>query len=371
MAIFYVMFFVVALFSHMEINVGLKENTKKKIFLALYSVFYLLSFLRWEYGSDWEGYYTHFEHYTWDSFDQHEVVYMFILLLAKSIINDYTFVLFCFSTVLYLFQIKGVSKLSVLPLTTLFVLTGTYFCNVGYVRQYVAVAILFYSLTYIIERRFLPFSACVLLAFGFHYSAIAFFPAYWIYNLRFSSKQLLLFVVISMFLSSLMAYLLQGIGNVIGIAGIIERADKYLDQGYDYEDGSALDPRQTIIKACINRGLYIMIGLYVVSKARLTGRFYSYFSGLFNLYCVGTILFFMTSPLHITFTRMTWYYDFVQILIIPGIFLFVNRQKRLIFFVLLFLLMFSKLYMNVHSSADKDDIYMFYKFIPSIERLLN
>lgn len=368
MIIPYVMLFVVALFSHFELNVGMEDRTKKKVVLALFLVFYLLSFLRWEYGGDWENYYTHFEHYTWESLDQHEIVYMVVLLLAKAFINDYTFVLFCFSSILFYFQIKGVSKLSILPLTTLLILTGTYFCNVAYIRQNISVAIAFYSLIYVIQRRMVPYLICVILAFGFHYSALVFLPAYWIYNLSYSRKQLILFLLISVFLSSVMIFFLQGIGNLIGVAGIVSRAENYLDQGFDYEDGSTLNARQLIIKACINRGYVVLIGFYLVGKVRGSDS-WSFYNGLLNLYCFGTILFFMSSPLHIALTRMTWYFDIFQLLIIPGFFLYVNERQRYLLFLLLVAMMTLKLYMNVNSSTD--DTYAVYKFIPSIERVFN
>lgn len=365
MYIFYILLSVVAIFSHFEINIGIRENSKKKVLLVLFFIFYLLSFLRWEYGSDWESYYTHFDAYSWGNLDQHEIIYMIVLLMSKSIINDYTFVLFCFSSILFFFQVKGVSKLSVFPLTTLLVLTGTYFCNVGYVRQYIAVAILFYSLFFIIERRFFPFVVCLFLAFGFHYSALAFFPAYWLFNLKFTRKQLFLFIFVSIFLSTLMSYFLQGFANVIGIESIIRRTDSYLDQGYDYDDGG-MDSKQKIIRACFNRGFVILLGFYLLAKERVTN---SHLRGFLNLYCFGTILFFMTSPLHVTFTRITWYYDFVQILIIPEIFLFVKKkQPRFLIFMFLVALMFVKMYTTLKNSDNT--MISEYKFIPSIENLL-
>lgn len=366
MYIFYILFIIVAFLSHFEVNVGIKENTKKKILLVMFLVFYLMSFLRWEYGSDWESYYTHFEAYSWGNLYQHEIIYMIILLTSKSIIYDYTFVLFCFSTILFFFQIKGVSKLSILPLTSLFVLTGTYFCYVGFVRQNIAVAIAFYSLIFIRERRLVPFIICFILAFGFHYSALVFFPAYWIYNLKFSRKQLLLFLLMSVFLSSVMMLLLQSVGDLIGISSILSRTENYLDQGYDYEDGSTLDPRQLIIKACLNRGIVVLIIFYLIGKIRNSDS-WSFYNGLFNLYCFGTILFFMSSPLHITLTRMSWYYDIAQVLIFPILFV-CTRQKnsKFVFFSIMTVYLAGRLYLNINAYEGDNS----YKFIPFIESML-
>lgn len=352
--------------SYWEVFGVLGENTKRKLFLFLYGIFYLLSFLRWEYGTDWDGYYTHFDAYTWDSFDQQEFIYIFVLLFAKSIINDYTFVLFCFATILYFFQIRGVSKLSILPLTSLFVLTGTYFCYVGFVRQHIAVVIAFFSLIYIREKRLIPFIICFVIALGFHYSALVFLPAYWIYNLKFSRRQLLFFLLISMFLSSVMMLLLQSVGDVAGVASIAYRTEGYLDEGYDYEDGSVLDPRQQIIKACFNRGLVVLIILYLFDKIRDSDS-WSFYNGLFNLYFFGTILFFMSSPLHITLTRMTWYYDFVQVLIIPAIFVYTrNKYSKFVLFCIMTVYLAGKLYLGVNAYEGDNS----YKFIPFIENML-
>lgn len=286
----FVLFFVTAFFSYVELFIGISKKQSKNVLYALFFVFFCMAFLRWEYGSDWEGYYTHYELYTWDSLGEHEFVYTFILVLAKSIIDDYTFVLFCFASVLFYFQTKGVCKLSFLPLTTLFVLTGTYFCNVGFVRQNIAMAILLYSLIFIIQRKLFPFAVCILLSFGFHYSALAFIPAYWLYNLKISRKKLIIIILISVFLSSLMTFFLQGVGDLLGMSAITDRVESYIDQGNDFDTNNKIDPRQMIIKACLNRGLYLLMGLYLVGKAH---EFRSFYSGLFNLYCFGTVLFFL------------------------------------------------------------------------------
>ena len=364
---FFVIFIIVAFCSYWEILGSLRENAKRKMFLFLFGGFYLLSFLRWEYGTDWSGYYLHFEIYnSWDSLDQQEFIYIFVLLFAKSIINDYTFVLFCFATILFFFQIKGVSKLSILPLTSLFVLTGTYFCYVGFVRQHIAVVIAFYSLIYIRERRFVPFIICFILAFGLHYSALVFLPAYWIYNLKFSRKQLFCFLLISMFLSSVMMLLLQSVGDVIGITSIAARSEGYLDQGYDYEDDTMLDPRQLIIKACLNRGVVILIIFYLFDKIRKSDS-WSFYNGLFNLYFFGTILFFMSSPLHITLTRMSWYYDFSQVLIIPALFAYTQKKyTKFVFFCIMTVYLAGRLYLSVNAYEGDNS----YKFIPFIENML-
>lgn len=365
MLFFFAIFFVVVIFSHLEINVGIEDNTKKKIFLVLCFFFYLLSFLRWEYGPDWDAYYRMYELYTWDFYEEHEIGFSYIIVAAKSLIDSYTFVLFVFSSVLFYCQTKGILKMCNFPLVALLVLTGTYFCNVGYVRQYVAVAITFYAIYYIEQRRFFHFLLFVLLATSIHYSSLVFLPAWWIYHANISRKKMMIFLLLSLFASSLMSYFLQNIGGLLG-QGILMRTEGYVEEGYDYSDNATLSPQQTIIKAIINRGGILLIGFYLYDKAC---EEISNVRNLFNLYCFGSVLFFLSSPIALTLSRMSWFYDFAQILIIPSIFVQVkNRIVSLLIFSVLTLFLAAKLYLNINSYEGMTDSY---KFIPIIENIIN
>lgn len=364
MSIFLFLLLIVAFASFLELFSNIDKKSKLAIFLSLLFVYYCLSFLRWEYGLDWDGYYRMFQVFSWGDIEGHEPIFSYIIVLGKSIANSYTFVLFLFSTILFYCQYKGIKELSVLPLTSLLYLAGTYGCNVGYVRQYIAVGITFISIIFIRERKLLPYLLCVVIAYGFHYSALAFLPAYWIYNLKLSRKKMLIILLASVFLSTIMSSFLQGFGNLLGVAGIADRADLYIDEGYDYDDGYA-DPYQIIIRACINRSFIFLILFYIMGKLSKT-QFNLH--GLCNLYWFGSILFFMTCPLHITLARMSWYYDFTQIIIVPSIFLFVkNKYNKLLLYILLTILMIVK----VHMAANMSDNEMFtkYKFIPEIENI--
>lgn len=365
MFFFFFIFFVVAFFSHLEVNVKIEENAKRKIFIGLCFFFYLLSFLRWEYGPDWDAYYRMYELYTWDFYEDHEIGFSYLIVLAKSLIDNYTFVLFVFSSILFYFQTKGIAKMAFFPLTSLFVLTGTYFCNVGYVRQYIAVAITFYAVYFIEKRRFLSFLFFVLFASSIHYAALVFLPAWWIYYANVSRRKLLIALILSLFMSSLMSYFLQGIGNFLG-QGVLMRTERYVEEGYDYSDNATLSPQQTIIKALINRGGIIAIGLYMYNKAN---DYIKNIRNLFNLYCFGSILFFLSSPIALTLSRMSWFYDFVQILIVPSIFVHVkNRLLSFAIFLLLIVFLAAKLYMNINSYEGMTDTF---KFIPIIENIVN
>lgn len=366
MLVCFFIFAIVVFLSYVEIFGRMSNEAKKRSFILVFFVIYLLSFLRWEYGTDWNSYYQMFQTYDWENESNHEILFVYILVFARTIIEDYTFALFLLASILFYFNSRGLWKLSQLPLTTLLVFVGTYIgSQIGFTRQQIAMALTFFSITYIIKGEFWKYLCCIIIAFGFHYSAIVFFPAWWIFNSRISTRKWLLLILVSIFLSSLMYTFLTSLGQLVG-GGILERTSGYTEQGYDYEDSASISPQQMIIKAILNRGLIIGLCLFLFK------RFVSadcYIRNYFNLYCFGTILFFLSSPIHLTLARMTWYYDFVQVLILPQLFFCIcNRYLKSVFYFMLVCILAIKLYsgLNVYKDATSA-----YRFIPIIEEVLN
>lgn len=365
MLLFFSILAISAFFSYVEIFGRLSIDSRKKIYFIIFFVIYLLSFLRWEYGTDWDSYYQMFLTCDWANERNQEILYVYILVFARTIFEDYTVALFLFASVLFYHNSKGLWKLSNLPLTSLFIFVGTYIgSQIGFTRQQIAMSLTFYSITYIIKGEFWKYVWCIIIAFGFHYSALVFFPAWWIFNSHLSTRKWLLLILVSIFLSSLMLTFLTSLGQLVG-GGILERTSGYTEQGYDYEDDASISPQQMIIKAILNRGIIIGLCMFFLNKLNSVDR---YAKNYFSLYCFGTILFFLSSPIHITLSRMTWYYDFVQVLILPQLFLCLRNRylKNMLFFILIGILAI-KLYsgLNIYKGTSS------YNFIPSIENVTN
>lgn len=366
MLLFFSIFAISAFFSYVEIFGRISKDAKKRIYIGIFFVIYLLSFLRWEYGTDWDSYYQMFLTYDWTNERNQEILYVYILVLARTIFEDYSVALFLLASILFYYNSKGLWKLSNLPLTSLLIFVGTYLgSQIGFTRQQIAMSLTLYSITYIIKGEFWKYIWSIIIAFGFHYSALVFFPAWWIFNSRISTRRWLLLILVSIFLSSLMYAFLTSLGQLVG-GGILERTSGYTEQGYDYEDSASISPQQMIIKAILNRGLIIGLCLFLFK------RFVSadcYIRNYFNLYCFGTILFFLSSPIHLTLARMTWYYDLVQVLVIPQIFLCLRNRylKNVIFFIIIGMLAI-KLYSGLNVYKEETSTY---RFIPTIEGLIN
>ena len=77
----------------------------------------------------------------------------------------------------------------------LFFISGIYFDTFNGVRQYIAVAIVFFSIMYIVEGNFKKYIIVILFATLFHYSAIIMLPVYFIRNAKIDFKRALIVAV--------------------------------------------------------------------------------------------------------------------------------------------------------------------------------
>lgn len=181
-------------------NMGTKQIAQKKLFL-LFSILLLilLSGLRYETGTDWEPFYEYFhaqldvgEHYF-------EVGYQLLTYIVNNITGNYNVFLLVNASFLMLvyFSIKNYSNPNLYMLTVLVFYSTTYLVFLGGNRQAIALAIVIYSIKYLISREFIKFLSAVFLASLFHLSAWIFLPVYFIANRTFSNAKLLVFFTVA------------------------------------------------------------------------------------------------------------------------------------------------------------------------------
>ncbi|MDW3133488.1 EpsG family protein [Vibrio sp. 1288] len=101
------------------------------------------------------------------------------------------FVMFSFSYFVYKYSP------SVMLAWLVFISSGQFFAFHNIARQSIAVAIILFSTKYILSRELVKFLLFVLMASAFHYSAIVFIPAYFVFNLRFNYSYILFAWIIS------------------------------------------------------------------------------------------------------------------------------------------------------------------------------
>ena len=175
MIFYFAIFTLLAFFSFLEIF-AFKKVDSVLFFLVLTFFLFSLSFIRWETGTDWDAYLNFFEISTeWFS-ESEEFEWGFSRLneIIRSYSSNYTVMLFVMAAILFSFQSKAILAFSPYPITSILILWSTTFANIFFVRQTVSIAILFFSIRYIQEKRFWSFLLMIFFAMLFHRTSIIF-----------------------------------------------------------------------------------------------------------------------------------------------------------------------------------------------------
>jgi hypothetical protein len=339
--IYAVLFLIIAIFSFVEIFIKLKNQTNILFVTLISFVFLIMSSIRWQRGTDWNSYYIFFMGDPLHSWQHWELGYKYLNYVVKILSgNQYTVFLLVCAVIVYYFQrnsIIGFAHIQVgfnnqegsvkafYPISMLLGIWCIQLGNVFVVRSTLAYIILFYSIKFIQHKNLIRFLIFIIIATLFHWTAIVFIPAYFVYHFRFSKKiavvsLLLVPITIRLFLPALLT-----ISSVLG--GIYAaRTQLYLIQGSG-QSASLL-------------GLLDMIFLLVLFLAMYIKRysFDSQYSGMLKLFYVGFLIYigaYITSPV---FFRLSAPYVITQVILLPYLIgLSHERYAKFIIFILMLL----------------------------------
>lgn len=325
-------------------------SNNKKFSLITFSffilTFYFLSFIRWETGTDWDTYY---KMYTWIKEPWENIFhtgmepgFAFINNLGKFLFNNYTGVLFLFSTIIYIYLARSYLALSQYPLTSLFIAFCVLsFAHILYVRQNVALVLLCWSVFYIKNRQFKLFLFCVFIASLFHRTAWIFLLAYPVFYKKHSFKFYLITIIASLTIGTIIGKMILGYIGSLGLGIISEKITGYIELGAE-DNSTTLSTTSILIKGFINRGVILTLIFYCKYKLKYNSTF---FNGLVNIYILGTILYFITLPLSISLARIAVYMDSIQAILIPYI-IYNQRHlhNRILFFTIIALYYSARFY---------------------------
>lgn len=282
-------------------------------------------------GTDAEGYHDVFERATdfagvWNAGVEPGVA--LLSWLAKLIYNDYLVLFTLVAVIVTLCFLTGIRKLSVNPVTSVFVLlaSGAFYFSFNGMRQGIAIAVLFLAIPFIYYRKFWPFLACVAVACFFHTSAIMVLPVYFIVprknDFRYNALMFGAVVVSVLFFSELVA-----------LAGRLN--PRYLEYG------------ATVGR--LSHGLayaasVIAIGFFFLYFKRYVQQHRSWYDLLLNLYLLGVVVT-VVAVVRTTnvsgVMRMNAYFTISQILLWPIVFVNLegSRHRDMVglAFVILFL----------------------------------
>ncbi|MGQ2091037.1 EpsG family protein [Ornithobacterium rhinotracheale] len=252
--------------------------------------------------------------YIYNSFEKGFLTYYYIL---QQVSTKREFLFFASAIIMYGLHFFVIKKNTENISLSLFI----YFCkffiySFVYLRQGLAMAVIWLSISLIINRKYLLALLFIGLAFTFHKSSLIFLPYILIANRKFNNYQLLLGALVILFLSFtplgdlLKESVVDGVGS--------DKASEYMDKNSSAN-----------IFYLIEALALFILGLKFRTSFYQTPKGIAIFNG-FALY----VFFTLATLTNASFLRLTWYYFIFLVLAIPYMYNAIKDIKLRNFFKL-------------------------------------
>ncbi|OCA78011.1 hypothetical protein BBH99_01630 [Chryseobacterium contaminans] len=244
-------------------------------------------------------------------------------------------------TLFYTFLIKNSDYPTLLILIGF--IPGMLISTGGQMRQAIAGGIMFYSFIFIKERNLLKYFLCVFLAAGFHTSAWATLPLYWLVRIPLNRFLIFALVLGSMILSPFKIYEQLGVflNAVAGGTSISDGVNGYMDEQYARINGGFGIPEMLMV-------LYTCFILYFNDKLEEKSPYYEYYR---NVTIIGICAFFILRENPILSSRLVGVFmGFVMLLIANSMSVVSKIERRFIFSGLLFIVFFNFIIFSIFNA---------------------
>ncbi|AVK82732.1 hypothetical protein C3943_03755 [Lysinibacillus sp. B2A1] len=309
----------------------------KKLKLGLSNIFAMLFFtfltclagLRYGVGLDYFSYEDWFKY--WDMSFSSEWIYMFIMYIVKMANGEFYIITIIMAIVTNLFIYLGIKNWGVkgeyLFLSVLLYCSEHFLIYLNLMRQGAAVAIFFYASKFIVTRSFKKYLLFIILASGFHYSAIFLLVLYFLPNIRIKYKLYCTLLIVAI----LVTYL--GITNEI--LNFIVKFTPYSDKYYNhvYLQSGDIDWFSPVV---LFRVVFSVILIYLSSFGYDSLKKISL---IITFYQIGIILNILSLSTFM-FDRIGIYLRIFEIVIVPILMsLIKDKYLRQLLFIFLFVFM--------------------------------
>lgn len=300
-----------------ELSIRLTSKAMRLFFLFFAAVIpSFFAAVRDGIGTDYHAYISIFEEARTSSESRIEWIYYYINFVVAKLGGEVEVVFFIGALLLFLFVYFSLSKrCEVLsPGIGMFVFMLMYYqMSLNATRQVIAMAIILYSIKFIEERKFLKFSILIIIASGFHNSALIFFPIYFLYETLFKTKKK--FLRYTLYLSILVVILCLNSILVPILSG-----DDELKYYLKYLDDSNTGSNITFL---IRHLPFIIIGMYLYRYNKIKDQRFSFY---YSIYIISIILKFTSFVGAKYIDRISWNFEIVLVLLIPYFIRFLNKR---------------------------------------------
>lgn len=324
-------FMIIFLVFTLGITMVSKNNEKYSNFFSFIVLIFLTIMIgfRYDVGTDYKEYERWF--YIWyDNISYKEPIWGYLVYFLNQIgVEFYILTLimaFLTNVFIYASLIKRNINGIYLVLGIIIFSSSFLFISANIMRQGLAIAIFLYCSKFITERKFLKYFFFIIIASGFHISAILLLPLYFFKGITMSFKKFFLLVVISYIL--IVSPILPTLLSIITTN--LPYFNKYANSTFIINNEINLLAIGVLLKVCIGFLLFITAPSRFLNDNKL----------LTNFYAIG-IIFNILSLYSFLIGRIGIYFQIFEIILIP---LFLKnlenkKLKILIFYMMLIIMM--------------------------------
>ncbi|EGQ7899948.1 EpsG family protein [Vibrio parahaemolyticus] len=311
--IYYIVFLIIFLIAILDV---LKKSEYIKIAQLLLFSFVLVIFsgLRFNVGWDFDNYKMIFEERgNLQSIYEMKMEPGYLLLntLSKEISDNYTLLFFIVALLSISLKLIFIRKYSPYFALSLLYYFALYFLakEMGQIRQALAVSLLLISTIYIIKEQWTKFFILVCLATSIHISSIVFFAAYPIAKMRINKRRFLFFIFIGIGLS-----LINFNQILIFFLDLLPSSFPLKMRALYYFDNEKETGRIGLTFGIVWK---LLIFVFIYTRYECLKMKYKYFEPLFNIYLLGSVVFFSLNSSRIFAGRLTESFMVLEIIIVP------------------------------------------------------
>lgn len=243
-----------------------------------------------------------------------EIGYKILMSLSYKIFGNHFYLFFALCSALTIIPIYCfIKKKSKYPCESLFyfVTLGFYVMTFNMVRQAIAIALALWALKFLFDRKCLKYIATIIIASLFHMTALIMIPIYWIARIKFSTKKLIILMIILAFAGTLF----NPIFNYI--TSIIPQYNMYSNySGTDVGIGTYI----------INIIYLVLIFLVILNNKRICEAEKDY-NIIVNIVTFSTF-FIIASLRGALFARLIYYWFIPIVMILPELIRSIKKTER-------------------------------------------
>ena len=347
---FAIPYLILALVSFWVLKGTTNYNVKKKgnyIFLLLLYLFFFG--LRWHIFSDSLAYEEEYNAikpiFNWNYIDDHswwwDKGFVIFTMFTKLVSNDFRFFVFVNTLIditLFAVCIKRYSCNFLVTILAFLAFQGI-LTEINLFRNIKSILLFLFSIKYIENRKWYYFFPINLLGYTLHSSALLFFPMYWLLNIRFQLKYVIVVVSVITFIYLLQLNVIENlIFQYIPAEGVVSnKLNVYMD----------VDEESVLSIGTFERLITLLLSIWVYYKTNNPSKI---FTILFNSFLVFYVTYSLFGFNPVFRDRIPYLFIYSYWFLYPFLFNYVVARRRYLRFIF-YLLFFVKIYTSTCLSS--------------------